>query len=144
MRAVSQIASILVCLLTFSCARYFAPSPESAGFFVEPTPSVPGARPPSWPGKQPDGSMLLPNQWSLKPAGRQIELRDFPVNIALHPQGRYAAVLHSGHSVNVVTIIDLQSEKVVSHANIDQSFYGVTFSPDGRRLYSSGAGEEVV
>ena len=88
--------------------------------------------------------MLLPNQWSLKPAGRQIELRDFPVNIALHPQGRYAAVLHSGHSVNVVTIIDLQSEKVVSHANIDQSFYGVTFSPDGRRLYSSGAGEEVV
>ena len=37
------------------------------------------------PGYRPDGSILLPNQWSLRPAGRQIELGDFPVNIALHP-----------------------------------------------------------
>src|SRR4051812_43199353 len=103
MRRVFQVASIFVCLLTFSCARYFAPPSVDASFTVEPVPSVSAARTPSWPGKQPDGSMLLPNQWSLKPAGRQIELRDFPVNIAMHPRGRYVAVLHSGHSVNVVT-----------------------------------------
>jgi hypothetical protein len=30
------------------------------------------------PGLQPDGSMLLPNLWSLRPAGSQIELADFP------------------------------------------------------------------
>jgi len=34
-----------------------------------------------------DGSVLLPNQWSLHPTGRQIELADFPVNLALHPMG---------------------------------------------------------
>src|SRR6266581_2102512 len=98
----------------------------------------------AWPGKQADGSMLLPNQWSLRPTGRQIELRDFPVNIAIHPNGRFVAVLHSGHSVHVVTIVDLASEKIVSHANIDQSFYGVAFSRDGGRLFCSGAGEEVI
>jgi DNA-binding beta-propeller fold protein YncE len=88
--------------------------------------------------------MLLPNHWSLRPAGRQIPLRDFPVNIAVHPRGQYAAVLHSGYSQNVVTIIDLSSEKLVSHANIRQGFYGLEFSGDGRRLYCSGAGEEVI
>ncbi|HUA39573.1 MAG TPA: hypothetical protein VMA35_14365, partial [Candidatus Sulfopaludibacter sp.] len=31
------------------------------------------------PGLRPDGSALLPNQWSLRPAGRQVELGDFPV-----------------------------------------------------------------
>src|SRR5689334_14877785 len=79
------------------------------------------------PGPQPDGSVLLPNQWSLQPAGRQIPLRDFPVNIALHPGGRFVAVLHSGYSQNVVSIIDLTTEKVVAHANVRQSFYGLEF-----------------
>ncbi len=47
-----------------------------------------------WPGLKPDGSTLLPSMWSLKPVGRQIPLGDFPVNIALHPDGKFAAVLH--------------------------------------------------
>src|SRR4030081_2544138 len=61
------------------------------------------------PGKQSDGSVLLPNQWSLRPVGRQIELRDFPVNVAVHPGGRFAAVLHSGYSSHQLSIIDLLS-----------------------------------
>ena len=40
-----------------------------------------------------DGFVQLPNQWRLKPAGRQIEVGDFPVNIAIHPTGQFAAVL---------------------------------------------------
>src|SRR4051812_12944445 len=48
------------------------------------------------PGLQPDGSILLPNQWSLRAVGKQVVLGDFPVNIALHPGGTFAAVLHSG------------------------------------------------
>src|ERR1043166_3871721 len=52
--------------------------------------------PSALPGKQADGSVLLPNQWSLRPVGRQIELRDFPVNVAVHPGGGFAAVQHRG------------------------------------------------
>ena len=65
------------------------------------------------PGAQPDGSVLLPNQWSLRPAGRQVELGDFPVNIAVHPKGRFAAVLHSGYSKHEIIVVDLQQAKAV-------------------------------
>src|SRR5215203_3790123 len=40
------------------------------------------------PGIQHDGTVLLPNQWSLRPVGKQVEVGDFPVNIALHPKGK--------------------------------------------------------
>src|SRR5450631_4013087 len=48
------------------------------------------------PGVQPDGSIRLPNQWSLRPAGKQMTLGDFPVNLALHPEGKFLAALHAG------------------------------------------------
>ena len=38
-----------------------------------------------WPGITSAGTVLLPNGWSLKPAGRQTRLGDFPVQIAVHP-----------------------------------------------------------
>ena len=100
--------------------------------------------PSALPGKQADGSVLLPNQWSLRPVGRQIELRDFPVNVAVHPGGGFAAVLHSGYSANQVCIVDLASAQVISHVNLEQTFYGLEFSKDGNRLFCSGAGEEVI
>ena len=52
---------------------------------------------PRTPGPQPDGSVILPNQWSLRPAGRQVGVGDFPASIAMHPNGRHAVVLHCGH-----------------------------------------------
>ncbi|HKM55510.1 MAG TPA: hypothetical protein VJY33_19050, partial [Isosphaeraceae bacterium] len=38
-----------------------------------------------WPGLTHAGTVLLPNGWSLKPAGRQTRLGDFPVQMAVHP-----------------------------------------------------------
>src|SRR5262249_13053602 len=66
------------------------------------------------PGQQPSGEVLLPTQWSLLPAGTQIPLGDFPVNIALHPKEPWAAVLHAGHGDHEVAIVDLKEGKVVS------------------------------
>jgi DNA-binding beta-propeller fold protein YncE len=97
-----------------------------------------------WPGRQADGSLLLPNQWSLKPAGEQIPLADFPVNIAVHPSGRYAAVLHSGFSAHELWVIDLERREVTAKQRIRESFYGLEFDASGKNVYCSGAGEEVV
>jgi len=99
---------------------------------------------PAWPGQKADGSVLLPNQWSLRPVGRQVELGDFPVNIAVHPSGRFAAVLHAGYGQHEVVIVDLAACKIASRAKLRETFYGLEFSNDGRKLFCSGAGDEVV
>src|SRR5579862_540010 len=96
------------------------------------------------PGQRPDGSVLLPNQWSLRPAGRQIEVGDFPINIAIHPQGRFAAILHSGYSQHGIRLVDLTTEKVLTNIPVKEAFYGIEFSRDGSQLFCSGAGEEVI
>ena len=96
------------------------------------------------PGQRDDGSVLLPNQWSLQPAGRQIALGDFPVNISLHPGGQYAAVLHCGYGAHEVVVMDLRTEGLASRTPIAEGFYGIEFSSDGRTLFCSGAAAEVV
>ena len=98
------------------------------------------------PGIQLDGTVQLPNQWKLRPAGRAMELGDFPVNIAVHPSGQYIAVLHAGMREHEVVIVALEKtrNKIVSRVSVDQTFYGMCFSPDGKKLYASGGEFEVV
>jgi YVTN family beta-propeller protein len=96
------------------------------------------------PGQRLDGSVLLPNQWSLRPVGRQIQLGDFPVSIAVEPHSRFAAILHTGYSQHGLTIVDLKTETVVTNAPLHEAFYGIAFSHDGSELFCSGASDEVI
>jgi DNA-binding beta-propeller fold protein YncE len=96
------------------------------------------------PGVQPGGTVLLPNQWSLRPAGKQLLLGDFPVNLALHPGGEWLAVLHAGYGEHEVVIVDLKRQKISARVGIAQTFYGLCFAPDGRSLYASGGEFEVI
>jgi len=100
----------------------------------------------TFPGLRNDGFVQLPNQWRLKPAGRQLELGDYPVNIAIHPRGQFAAVLHCGFKEHEVVIVNLNPKqtKIISRVSVDQAFYGMTWSPDGKQLYASGGEFEVV
>lgn len=102
------------------------------------------ALPVSLPGQRADGSVLLPNQWSLRPVGRQIELGDFPIDIAVDPTGRFAAILHSGYSQQGLRIVDLKTEKMVTNLLLHEAFYGVEFSRDGSQVFCSGASDEVI
>jgi DNA-binding beta-propeller fold protein YncE len=99
---------------------------------------------PLLPGVRADGFIQMPNQWSLRPAGKQVELGDFPVNLALHPSGRWLAAIHSGYGEHEVMIVDLKTTRVVSRVNLDQTFYGLCFAPDGSKLYASGGEFEIV
>jgi DNA-binding beta-propeller fold protein YncE len=98
------------------------------------------------PGLNRDGFVQLPNQWRLKPAGRHLEMGDFPVNIAIHPTGQYAAVLHAGFKEHEVVIVNLDKARtrVMSRVSVDQAFYGLAWSPDGRQIYASGGEFEAV
>ena len=99
---------------------------------------------PEVPGARSDGSVLLPNQWTLRPVGRQIALGDFPVNIAVSPDGHYAAVLHCGNSEHEIITVDLRTNGIVARVMVGEAFYGLAFSPDGQQLFCSGAGDEVI
>src|SRR5262249_30939109 len=59
------------------------------------------------PGAQADGSIRLPNAWSIQPAGKQLELGDFPVNVALHPGGKWLAVLHAGYGPHEIIMVEV-------------------------------------
>ena len=120
--------------------------PPKAG---EPAPRAEDAaitQPRQLPGLRKDGFVQLPNQWRLKPAGKQIEMGDLPVNIALHPTGQFAAVLHAGFGTHEIAIVDLnvRRSRIVSRTTVDQAFYGLTFSPDGKQVYASGGEFEQV
>jgi DNA-binding beta-propeller fold protein YncE len=94
------------------------------------------------PGVQFDGSVRLPNAWFIRPAGLQIELGDFPVNLALHPNQKWLAVLHAGYGEHEIHIVDIEAKKprVRTRVALRQTFYGLAFAPDGKSLYAS-AGE---
>ena len=96
------------------------------------------------PGPTEDGGVRLPNQWYLRPAGKQLLLGDFPVNIAVHPGGKFVAILHSGYGRNEVILMEVAKDRIVSRVGVDESFYGLVFSADGSTLLCSGAGSEVV
>ncbi len=98
------------------------------------------------PGILPDQSIQLPNQWRLKPVGKQLEVGDFPVNLAIHPSGQYLAILHAGMREHEVVVMDLNrnKQKIVSRVTVDQTFYGICFTPNGKKLYLSGGEFEVV
>lgn len=96
------------------------------------------------PGPQPGGGMLLPNQWSLQPTGKQVEIGNFPVNVALHPEGEWAVVLHAGYGPHAVMVVEVKSGRVVASIVVPRSFCGLCFSPSGQRLFVSGGEDDVI
>lgn len=147
MRSQSLLAILVVvggCLGLFAAleqSKVVQPAdPKEIAALTEPKPPI------VLPGVNLDGSIQLPNGWQLRPAGRAIELGDFPVNIAIHPRGQYAAVMHSGMREHEIIIVAMEKtrNRIVSRTPVDQSFYGLCFTPDGNKLFASGGEFEVV
>ncbi len=97
-----------------------------------------------WPGQLPGGAMLLPNGWSLRPVGRQIPLGDFPVNVVFHPSGRWAVVSHGGWGTHELVVVDLASRRVVSRAELRETYLGLAMDPQGRYVYASGGTQQFI
>src|SRR5262245_22692848 len=68
----------VVAVTTIACTRPGQPPAQPPEKEEAKAPAKPFDR--VLPGLRKDGFVQLPNQWSLKPAGRHIEVGDFPVN----------------------------------------------------------------
>jgi YVTN family beta-propeller protein len=88
--------------------------------------------------------VVLPNGWSLSPAGRQFPLGDLPLNIAVSHDGKKMAVTNNGQSIQSIQLIDPASEKVLNTLVIPKAWYGLAFSDDDKSLYVSGGNDNRI
>jgi YVTN family beta-propeller protein len=98
---------------------------------------------PALPGPTKDG-FLLPNGWTISPAGKQAPLTDLPLNILPLADGRHALVATSGYNRHELSLIDLRELKKVDGRAVNQSWFGLLLAPAGDRVWWSGGGAGVV
>jgi YVTN family beta-propeller protein len=87
---------------------------------------------------------LLPNGWTVSPAGKQVTLTDLPLNIVCMADGKYALVGTSGYNEHVLSLIDLGTARVVSRQAVRDSWFGLALSPAQDKVWWSGGGSEVL
>ena len=103
-----------------------------------------GAPPPRWPGILGGGVTQLPNGWRIAPAGRHSPIGDLPLNMVWSPDGRYLIVTNNGWSKPTLTVFDATNFYVKSTVPVDHAWLGLAWHTDGKRLFSSGAAQNVV
>ena len=88
--------------------------------------------------------VLLPNGWQLTPVGKIVTLGDLPLNIAVSPDKKIAAVTNNGQSTQTIMLIDLKKGIVADSVIIGKSWLGLAFSDDGKSLYASGGNDNWI
>ena len=87
----------------------------------------------------------LPNGWSLSPAGTAINLSsDLPLNVAISPNGKYAAITDNGDGKEGIDLVDLRNKKLLSFTKIPAAWLGLQFSNDGKDLYASTGNKNMI
>ena len=90
---------------------------------------------------------LLPNGWSLTPAGYSIPLSsDLPLNMALAPDGFHLAVTNNGNGRQCLDLINLRKNRLVSSTTIKKAWLGLafTFAKPYSFLYASGGNDDII
>ena len=90
---------------------------------------------------------VTPDNWTLTPAGVQIPIGDRPLGAALSPDGRYLAISNDGQGTQSLVLVDTAARRVVQTIPYDAPealYVGVAWTPDGRRLFASAGGNNLV
>ena len=103
-----------------------------------------GGGEPRRPGILGGGITQLPNGWRIAPAGRHSSIGDLPLNMVWSPDGRYLIVTNNGWSRPTLTVFDTTNFYIKATIPVDHAWLGLAWHPDGKRLYSSGAAQNVV
>ena len=89
-------------------------------------------------------STSLPNGWRLTPVGKSLPLGDLPLNIAVSPSKRLAAITNNGESDQTIQLVDIDRDVFLDSIIIGKAWLGLTFSDDGRYLYASGGNDNMI
>ncbi|UCD86020.1 MAG: beta-propeller fold lactonase family protein, partial [Deltaproteobacteria bacterium] len=99
-----------------------------------------------------EGGVLLPNGLSITPAGEQIKVGGFPMNLVLTPDNKTLIVTNNGYGIEKtqsLSVIDVDVRKMtirqtVSKGSDESYFLGLAVKSDGTKLYASGGGNNKV
>jgi YVTN family beta-propeller protein len=96
-------------------------------------------------GVQDDGRVIVPNGQLLSPAGTHIEVNDRPLGMVLAPdRATLAVVTGSNFNPRALHLIDVETAAIKQTIGIANSFVGVAFSPDGKRIFVGGGASNDV
>ena len=73
---------------------------------------------------------LLPNGWTLSPAGDQVVTTDMVLDILPTPDGKHALVATSGYNAHELIVVDLASKQVVDKETVRQSWFGLALDAE--------------
>lgn len=99
---------------------------------------------PLLPGRLPDGRVLLPNGWSLTPAGEQVSVGELPLNMVATPDEQYVIVINNGTRDQSLTVIRTDGWKVVQDLPLRKSWLGLALTAGGHRVIVSGGNDNRI
>src|SRR5260370_13849893 len=83
---------------------------------------------------------LLPNGWTIAPAGDQVVLTALPLNIIPLADGKHALAATSGFNTHDLSLIDLEARKIVAKETVRQSWFGLALNEKTGAIWWSGGG----
>ncbi|MCK9641533.1 MAG: hypothetical protein M0R39_16645, partial [Prolixibacteraceae bacterium] len=89
-------------------------------------------------GPQPDGSVLVPSNQLLRPAGYQVYLPGRPVDLSLISNGDFLLVKNM-RSLDLIRLSDRTVKQSLSYDKGGASFTGICSSRDSRKIFLSEA-----
>ncbi|MGE3821791.1 MAG: hypothetical protein AB7I30_20450, partial [Isosphaeraceae bacterium] len=116
-----------------------------AAFQAIAQPPAPGAAPAKavYAGPTAKG-FLLPNGWTISPAGEQVELTDLPLNVIPLADGKHALAASSGFNAHNLVVVDLETKAIVDTESVRQSWFGLALDEPGGRVWWSGGGGDTI
>lgn len=91
-----------------------------------------------------DRGFLLPNGWTLTPAGDHVTLADLPLNILPLADGKRALVATSGYNAHELSLVDLDTKAIVAKSTVRESWFGLAHDATSGRIWWSGGGTGIV
>jgi YVTN family beta-propeller protein len=93
-------------------------------------------------GPQPDGSILVPTNQLLRPAGLQVIFPGRPVDLALTPD-KQLLVVKNRLSLDLIRVRDRTILQSLPYEKSGSSFTGLYISGDGRRILTTDAKDQL-
>ncbi len=94
-------------------------------------------------GPQPDGSILVPTNQILRPAGIQVHFPGRPVDLALTPDEKFLLV-KNWRSLDLIRIRDRAIMQTLPYNRSGASFTGLSVSKDGRKIMVTEARDRIA